>query len=252
MDPELLDAWLPGRVTGLFTTRSGGISHPPWDALNLAAHVGDDPKAVTANRARIATALGVPAVVWVEQVHGASVHVIDAAAAGGSTRHGPVGADGIVTNQPGTAIGVLVADCPPVLLSDADGGIVGVAHAGRRGLAAGILGNTVSAMTALGAVASAVVAVIGPAICGGCYEVPAEMRDDIDRLVPGSGCLTRAGTPGLDLSAGAEHQLRALGVGDVRRTGICTREDERFFSHRRDGVTGRSAGVVVFTAEPHR
>jgi copper oxidase (laccase) domain-containing protein len=104
---------------------------------------------------------------------------------------------------------------------------------------------TIDAMAGCGAHAADCVAVIGPAICGRCYEVPAEMRDEVASHVPGSAAMSSNGTPSLDLAAGAERILRDAGIGNVSPTGICTKEDERFFSYRRDRVTGRFAGVVM-------
>jgi polyphenol oxidase len=171
---------------------------------------------------------------------------VDASRAGRRriVRGGARGVDALVTREIATPIGVLVADCLPVLIA-APGGVVAAAHVGRRGLASGVLQATVAAMTANGADSSGAVAVIGPGICGRCYEVPQQMRDDVDRLVPGSASTTRSGTPALDLAAGAEAILRKDGIGVVRLTGICTMEDPRFYSYRRDGRTGRFAGVVV-------
>jgi hypothetical protein len=123
--------------------------------------------------------------------------------------------------------------------------VLAAAHAGRPGLAAGVLQATVAAMVECGARPADVVAVIGPGVCGRCYEVPAEMRAEVGAIVPGSAATTRAGTPALDLPAGAEQILLAAGVGTVRRTDVCTIEDARFFSYRRDGRTGRFAGVVM-------
>lgn len=154
-------------------------------------------------------------------------------------------ADAMVTATAGLALTVQVADCLPVLFADVRSGVIGAAHAGRTGLAAGVLQNTVSAMTALGADVADIAAIIGPGACGRCYEVPAVMRDEVEASLPGSAAMSRAQTPSLDLAAGAVAVLASLGLGQVRRTDICTIEDQRFFSHRRDGVTGRFAGVVM-------
>jgi YfiH family protein len=153
-----------------------------------------------------------------------------------------------VTAVDGVPIGVLVADCLPVLLADAAAGVVGAAHAGRRGLAAGVLHATLDAMAGLGADPARTTAVVGPSICGRCYEVPAAMRDEVEASLPGSACETSAGTPGLDLVTGALKVLSDAGV-TARATRICTAEDDRFYSHRRDGVTGRFAGVVMLSGD---
>ncbi|WP_217616933.1 peptidoglycan editing factor PgeF [Cellulomonas sp. GbtcB1] len=240
----------PGVRAG-FTTRAGGVSASPWAELDLGLLVGDDPAHVRENRARVAAWAGAP-VAWATQVHGADVHVVGGPAdAAGDT----VGeADALVSAVPGAAVGVLVADCVPVLLADAGARVVGAAHAGRRGLVAGVVQATLAAMVAQGADPGRVRAVVGPAISGARYEVPAAMRDEVDALVPGTACTTDAGTPGLDLPAGAAAVLRAAGVGDVRVPGWCTDADHRFYSHRRaqraGTPTGRFAGVVALAEMP--
>jgi YfiH family protein len=244
LDPLSADL-LPG-VVGLFTTRFGGVSAGPWAELNLALHVEDEPRRVLANRDLLARHLGTSWVHLPQQVHGAGVLVVDASRAGRRqiVRGGARGVDALVTSDVAIPLGVLVADCLPVLLAAATG-VVAAAHVGRRGLASGVLQATVAAMVANGAEPADAVAVIGPGVCGQCYEVPEQMRDEVGRLVPGSASTTRAGSPSLDLAGGAESILREVGIGMVRRTGICTIEDPRFYSYRRDGVTGRFAGVVV-------
>jgi YfiH family protein len=245
-----LAAGLPAGTPGWFTTREGGTSQPPWAGLNLALHVGDEASRALANRDLLARHLGTTWVNFPQQVHGAGVLVVDEARAGRRriTRGGAPGVDALVTARPGIPIGVLVADCMPVLLSDPIAGVVAAAHVGRRGLASGVLQSTLEAMAAAGAAPARVEAVIGPSICGRCYEVPAEMRDEVDAVVPGAACETAAGTPGLDLVAGALRLLRAAGVS-ARAAAICTAEDPRFFSYRRDGVTGRFAGVVMLSGD---
>lgn len=249
LDP--LDAGLPEGVIGRFTTRYGGVSVGRWAELNLGLHVEDQVSHVLANRDLVARQLGSSWVNLPQQVHGAGVLVVDAAHAGRRriTRGGARGVDALVTSERGTPIGVLVADCLPVVIADASHGVIAAVHAGRRGLAAGVLQATVKAMLAGGARVADCVAVIGPAVCGRCYEVPAGMRDEVATLVPGSAATTPTGTPSLDLPAGAEQILRAAGLGGVRQTGICTIEDERFYSYRREGVTGRFAGVVMLTPD---
>ncbi|HVV76617.1 MAG TPA: peptidoglycan editing factor PgeF [Mycobacteriales bacterium] len=242
---ELVDAKLPPGADAWFTSRAGGVSAPPWDGLNLALHVGDDPDAVYSNRVKVANRVG-GGVAFPEQVHGREVAVVDERGTGPSLIKGVgvSGVDALVTALPGVAIGVLVADCMPVLMADPVARVIGAAHAGRRGLEGGVLQATVAAMVDLGARPGQISAVVGPSICGHCYEVPLEMRDEVEAAVPGSACETASGTPGLDLPAGALAVLRAAGV-EARATGICTGEDERFYSYRRDGVTGRFAGIVV-------
>lgn len=237
----VVSAALPAGVVGLFTTRHGGVSRAPWDELNLAAHVGDAATAVAANRDRLVAFLGCRTLVTVEQVHGSKAHIVD-----GGVSHAGIG-DALVCTSPSVAVMVQVADCLPVLFADPEHQVVAAAHAGRRGLAGGVLQATVEAMRAAGAVPADTVALIGPGVCGACYEVPAEMRDEVDATVPGSAASTRDGRPSLDLPAGALGVLERLGLGQIRRSDSCTVEDARFYSHRRDGVTGRFAGVVMLT-----
>jgi len=226
-------------VRRVVTTRAGGSSAPPYATFNLGRSVGDDPVAVVANRQRLATSLGLAPdrLVWMRQVHGAAVHVVDAPG------RLPTG-DGLVTTQRRLALVALAADCVPVLLADPVAGVVGAAHAGRRGAAAGIATATLHAMTRLGGDPARIDVLLGPAVCGACYEVPAALRDEIEAALPGSATTTRHGTPGLDLRAGLAGQLRAAGVATVVVDPACTMEDARFYSYRRDGVTGRFAGVV--------
>jgi hypothetical protein len=159
----------------------------------------------------------------------------------------PPVADALVTRASRLALAVMVADCVPVLLADPRAGVVAVAHAGRRGVALGVVPAVVRAMVSCGSSVSDLCAWIGPAIDGCCYEVPEAMQQEIAELVPetiSNGGRTRAGTPSLDLRAGVGAQLAAAGVQRVLRVGGCTFDDPQFFSHRRDGVTGRFAGLV--------
>lgn len=232
----------PGVRAG-FTSRHGGVSAAPYAELNLGAHVGDAPAAVRDNRARLDAVLGVP-VAFADQVHGTTV-----LEAGPATlppdRLAPLGTgDALVAADPGVAVAVLVADCVPVLLADADAGVVAAAHAGRRGLADGVLQRVLDAMVARGADPARVRAAVGPAIAGESYEVPAALRDDVADVVPGVAAVTAWGTPALDLPAGVEATLRAAGVVHVERSRQDTFTSPDLFSFRRDGVTGRFAGVV--------
>ncbi|HEV7187527.1 MAG TPA: peptidoglycan editing factor PgeF [Blastococcus sp.] len=228
----------PRRVV---TDRRGGSSAAPYDSFNLGEHVGDDPVAVAANRARVARELRVPEdrLVWMTQVHGTGVAVVD------GPHQGPVpDVDALVTATPGLVLCVLVADCVPVLLADPATGVVAAVHAGREGVRRGVVPAALAAMTRLGARPGDVTALLGPAVCGACYEVPAAMQAEVARAVPGVAVRTRKGTPGLDLRAGLDALLRAAGVPQVVHDPRCTVEDPRLFSHRRDGVTGRQAGLV--------
>jgi YfiH family protein len=236
--PAASSAVRPRRVV---TDRRGGRSASPYDSFNLADHVGDDPAAVAANRQRLARELGVPeqSLVWMTQVHGTGVAVIEDAG------ENPVAdVDALVTATPGLVLCVLAADCVPVLLADPVAGVVAAVHAGREGVRRGVVPATLAAMTRLGARPGDVEALLGPAVCGLDYEVPAAMQAEVARVAPASAVRTRTGMPGLDLRAGIAEVLRGAGVGHVVHDPRCTVEDRRLFSHRRDGVTGRQAGVV--------
>ena len=228
----------PRRVV---TDRRGGRSRAPYDSFNLGDHVGDDPGDVAANRSRVARELGVgeDRLVWMNQVHGADVTVVD------GPQDGPVAAtDALVTATPGLVLGVLAADCVPVLITDPVAGVVAAVHAGREGLRRGVLPATLSAMASLGARARHVTALLGPAVCGACYEVPQEMQAEVAAVAPAAAVPTRRGTAGLDLRAGLAEILGRAGVTEVVHDPRCTVEDPQLFSHRRDGVTGRQAGLV--------
>jgi YfiH family protein len=247
---DLLDAGLPHPAAGVFTTRAGGGSPLPWETLNLGWHVEDDPDRVVAHRALVAEEVGLEPgrVAFARQVHGSGVAVVDEVR---TDARGPgvEGVDALVTTVPGLGLMVLAADCLPVLLADPVAGVVAAAHAGREGLVAGVLQETVRIMAELGADPARTSAVLGPAACGRCYEVPDAMAEDVGRAVPGSRGRTRRGTSSVDLAAGAEALLQAVGLRDVRRTGGCTIEQpDRFFSYRRDRHTGRHGGLVWLPA----
>jgi hypothetical protein len=141
-------------------------------------------------------------------------------------------------------LAVLVADCVPMLAADPVAGVIAAAHAGRRGAADGIALRALDRMVATGAATADISVVLGPAICGACYEVPAAMRDEVDAALPGSATTTDRGTPGLDLRAGLARQLRAAGVARVAVDPRCTSTDPDLFSHRRGAPTGRFAGLI--------
>jgi len=225
----------------MFTNRAGGVSAAPYDTLNLSGAVGDVPEAVAGNRSILRVACGgTHPVAWMRQVHGSAVRRVVAAPAGPV----PEEVDAQFTGDPGLPLGVLVADCAPVLIADGQARIVGAAHAGREGLAAGVIPELLSAMTAAGAAPSRMRAAIGPMICGGCYEVPAQLRDRVAAAVPAAGCVTRQGTPGIEVRAGIEAQLATAGVPSVTGDRRCTAETGDLYSYRRDGTTGRFAGVI--------
>ncbi|HET7073325.1 MAG TPA: peptidoglycan editing factor PgeF [Mycobacterium sp.] len=232
------------RIRRVTTTRAGGVSKAPFGTFNLGDHVGDDPAAVAANRARLASALGLGAdrVVWMNQVHGDRVEVVDgpqSAAVGGG-----VGTDALVTRTPRLALAVVTADCVPVLIADARAGVIAAVHAGRVGAQRGVVARAVEAMLGLGARAGDISVLLGPAVSGRNYEVPAVMADEVEAALPGSRTTTAAGTPGLDLRAGIACQLKDLGVKAIDVDPRCTVADSTLFSHRRDAPTGRLASLV--------
>ncbi|MEV8019543.1 peptidoglycan editing factor PgeF [Streptomyces sp. NPDC086554] len=226
-----------------FTDRWGGVSAVPYEELNLGGAVGDDPQAVRTNRDLAAKSLGIdPArVVWMNQVHGNDVAVVD----------GPWGADteipavdAVVTARRGIALAVLTADCTPVLLADPVAKVAAAAHAGRPGMVAGVVPAAVEAMVKLGADPARIVARTGPAVCGRCYEVPEPMRADVAAAESAAYAETSWGTPAVDVTAGVHAQLERLGVRDREQSPVCTLESGDHFSYRRDRTTGRLAGYV--------
>ena len=238
--PEFLrpDWNVPAGVQAAMTTRVAGASRGCFSGFNLATHVGDDPAAVEENRARLRAALSLPAEpAWLDQVHGIDVAVLP------RTNAGP--ADAAVTFARGQVCAVLVADCLPVFLASGAGDRVGIAHAGWRGLAGGVLDATVAALDCEPA---ELVAWLGPAIGPAAFEVGPEVRDAFIERDPGAGGEFRAGSAGrlfADLPALARRRLNALGVGEVRGQSPCTRSDpRRFYSYRRDGATGRMAALA--------
>jgi polyphenol oxidase len=236
----------PAHVKAVCTLREGGISLGPYASQNLAAHVGDDPQAVDTNRARLRTALRLPrAPQWLNQVHG--IQVVDADRASAATA--PPVADAAVTHEPGPVLAVMVADCMPVLLCRRDGRGVAVAHAGWRGLAAGVVE---AAVHALGADTAQVIAWLGPTIGPAHFEVGDEVRAAFcAQHASARSAFTRneRGRWQCDLYALATQRLQTLGVTSVFGDRRCTyREREQFFSFRRDGVTGRFAALIWMEA----
>ncbi|MCP5148053.1 MAG: peptidoglycan editing factor PgeF [Pseudomonadales bacterium] len=237
----------PARVLALSTRRDGGCSNAPYDSFNLAAHVGDDPVAVRANRARLAGLLPPDcSVQWLSQVHG--TRVVEAGQAGGEPE-----ADACWTRSPGRACAVLTADCLPVLLCSADGQAVAAAHAGWRGLLGGVLERTIGAM---GAAPGELLAWLGPAIGPGAFEVGGEVRELFLAAAPAADAVAtdacfvpNAVRPGhyfADLYALARLRLAAAGVHRVWGGQHCTHSaSKQYFSYRRDGVTGRMASLIL-------
>ena len=242
---EVLEADFGPRVRAGFTTRSGGVSLPPWDGLNLGLAVGDMQDHVQHNRRVVSVWVGAP-VAFATQVHGRDVAVVDGPPPEGTDSVAV--ADALVTTRTDVALAVLVADCIPVLLADPDAGVVAAAHAGRGGLVAGVLQAALGAMTDLGARPVNILATLGPSIAGQSYEVPAELRDQVAQVLPAASAVTSWGTAALDLRAGAEAVLRAAGVRSVRRLDRDTFLDAALYSHRRataaGTATGRACGVV--------
>jgi YfiH family protein len=243
-------------VHAFFTTAAGGVSPAPWatsdgGGLNLGLNVSDDAARVAVNRSRAAERLGAP-VAFATQVHGVTVLELGAAERARWAAHVPPSSagegDALVTAEPGLGLGVLVADCVPVLLADSVARVVAVAHAGRKGVLAGVVHRALDALVARGADPARVRAAVGPAVCGRCYEVPRAMRDEVAAVVPETFATTGVGTPGLDLPAGVVAQLAARGVA-ATRVERCTLEDPELFSHRRASAvgttTGRQAGIIA-------
>jgi YfiH family protein len=237
------------RVHAAFTWRIGGQSAAPCDSLNLAVHVGDEPANVRANRAAAGVALQLPREpVWLQQVHGKQV--LHATATAVAPDAAPPAADAAVTTAPGLPLAIMVADCLPVLLASSDGSVIGAAHAGWRGLAAGIIEATVAAMAQPGA---RLRAWLGPCIRQAHFEVGAEVRAAFLDGVPAwerqpvAAAFVRnaRGHWQCDLAALARLRLQASGVTGIDDCAICTFEDRaRCFSYRRDGRTGRMAALI--------
>ncbi|MGU3776938.1 peptidoglycan editing factor PgeF [Burkholderia metallica] len=254
------------RVGALITTRAGGVSEGPYGrrqgedvlpgGMNLGLHTGDDPVHVAANRARLLALAGQPNAAWLEQVHGAQIVRADEVIAAAPAAAAPVQADASVTDQAGAVCVVMVADCLPVLLCDAQGRAVGAAHAGWRGLAAGIVEQTAARVAALaGGATDALHAYLGPAIGPRAFEVGADVRDAFLDTAPQSehdetrlGFVAIDGAPGkylADLYALARLRLGRAGVAHVSGGTACTvTEQDRFYSYRRDRVTGRMAAAI--------
>lgn len=227
----------PRHVQACVTTRDGGVSRGPYASLNLATHVADVADDVAANRTRLAHALNLPgAPRWLTQVHG--TRCVDAATIGE-----PVEADAAWTARPGVVCAILTADCLPILLCDRAGTRIAAVHAGWRGLCDGVIASTLAALAVPGA---DLCAWIGPGIGVAAYAVGAELRDRFMAVdADAQSCFVRRNdTWYADLAGLARQQLTRAGVSEIADCGLCTYGDTRFYSHRRDGVTGRFASLI--------
>ena len=239
----------PPGVRALTTMRRGmGVSRAPFDGFNLGLRNGDDPDAALENRRQLEAALGLPSAPrWLRQVHGTNVFLLPAS--GEKMPKADEGqeptADASVTSTPGSVLAILTADCLPVVFAAKDGSEIAVAHAGWRGLVAGVLEATVAAMRTP---PSRLVAWLGPAAGPGAYEIGAEVFDAFALCDPRAETAfvpTRPGHWNVDLYALAKRRLADVGVVDVHGGGLCTMSDpSRFFSHRRDQRTGRMATLA--------
>jgi len=241
---------VPAGVRAVFTLRTGGVSVGPFASLNVGAHVQDEPAAVAENRRRITAAFELPTEpAWLSQIHGTRVVRLDA-----DGLPAP-GADAVITAQPGRVCGIQVADCLPVLFAARDGSVVAAAHAGWRGLAAGVLENTVQE---LGVAPAQLLAWIGPGIGPRHFEVGPEVREAFVGAAQAGGARIEAafvpnarGRYLCDLVALARLRLTALGLRDIHGGSWCTFADsEHFFSYRRDGRTGRMAALIWLAQTP--
>ncbi|ODT68163.1 MAG: hypothetical protein ABS75_21590 [Pelagibacterium sp. SCN 63-23] len=230
-----------------FFGRQGGFSAADFAGLNVSFSVGDEPQTVEKNRQSVGQTIDVGPLVVLKQIHSSRVETVS-----GTIPPGTIEADALVTGSPGLALAILTADCTPILLADPAAGIVGAAHAGWRGAVDGIIGNTIAAMTALGARPERINAAFGPTITGENYEVGEQFRADFLALHPGGERhfhTPSGGRPHFDLPGFVETQLRAAGIAGIERVGACTyAHPERYFSHRhathRGTRTGRQIAVI--------
>jgi polyphenol oxidase len=241
--PEQPSGWLvpqwpaPDRVRALVTSRNGGVSQGPYRSLNLGTQVGDNPQCVMENRGLLRAHLPAEPK-WLTQVHGTNVVSADRATPA-------VEADAAFTRMPGTVCAIMMADCLPVLIADREGSVVAAVHAGWRGLAAGVIENTVHT---IGLPPAQLLAWLGPAIGPSAFEVGSEVRETFiraDGAAAGAFIAHRSGKWLADLYNLARLRLRRIGMTDIHGGGLCTNSDpDRFFSHRRDKITGRMAALI--------
>lgn len=218
-------------MTTRFTRRTGGVSHGAFASLNLGAHVGDSLEDVLKNREILANKVGPTQ--YMNQVHGDRIAIVEEV-----TDEAPT-ADALVSGIPGIALAVMVADCIPLLLKSSES--VAAVHVGRRGLINGITKKTIAVMREMGA--TQITAIIGPSICGQCYEVSKDVYQEVVSENPFAESRTRSGSYALDLPAALRSILSDEGIAIINK-GECTLESPDLFSYRRDGVTGRQAGVI--------
>jgi YfiH family protein len=218
-------------LPAIFTDRRGGSSLAPYESFNLALHVGDDPEVVTENRSQLSRMAG--NVQFMNQSHGDSFSVVEE-----FSTVDPM-CDALITTTPGLPLAVLVADCIPLLLSSSK--VVAAVHVGRKGLMNSIALSVIEQMRRLGA--DSIHAQFGASICGPCYEVPSAMADEVLQAHPDAFALTREGNSALDLPRALISELVSEGI-TYEASGICTLEDDLYFSYRRHNITGRNAGVI--------
>lgn len=218
-------------MPAIFTDRRGGSSLAPYESLNLALHVGDDPIAVARNRESLSHLVG--QVQFMNQIHGDDLVIVNQL-----TDIDPT-CDALITTTAGIGLAVLVADCIPLLLSSKT--VIAAVHVGRKGLVNSIARKVIHEMRRLGA--TAIHAQLGASICGRCYEVPEAMADEVARTHPAAHALTRGGTSALDLPKALIAELVSQAVTYEAST-QCTLENNEYFSYRRHNITGRNAGVI--------
>lgn len=234
MPSDLLEAVfsIPGKIRAVSTTRAGGVGGRELDLGGSAK-----PEHLAENRAQLLAAIGHTRVQWLNQVHETGVHY--ARKVGNAVQ-----ADAVWTDVPGVAVAVRTADCIPVVVADGEGSIVAVVHCGWRGAVDGVIEAT---LCELPVQPGFLKAWLGPGICGQCYEVGDDVYARAATFTDGAGAFVPAGTAGkwlFDLPGYVANRLQAAGVTEVCRSGACTFHEERFFSHRRDGETGRMATVA--------
>jgi len=224
----------------LFTSRNGGVSRAPYESLNLALHVGDDPALVHQNRLILAQQFGYPleSFHFMNQVHGADVAIID----GDSNPNEVPTVDALFTMTPGKVLVTLIADCIPLLLRSPKA--VAAVHVGRQGLVRGAFESALHEFQSRGIAPNEIQAELGPSICGQCYEVDATMHRDVTHQIPATSIKTRPESSCLNIESGLISKLEGAGIS-WKSSGLCTMHDPGFFSYRRDNVTGRQAGIIV-------